>query len=164
MSDAPSSAFIADSGESSGAGLITVATTRFGDIVIAEDRVIHFPDGLLGFSDQKTFILQQHKPGSFFYWLQSVDLPYLAFVVINPFLGEKDYLDQLPPADLQYFNGIEDGLTLVLALVTIKPESVPPLTMNLVGPVIIDLETRTGRQVVLSTTRYTCKHPLVLAQ
>jgi flagellar assembly factor FliW len=146
------------------ADMRTISTTRFGDILIEEDRVIHFPEGLLGFPDQKAFIIQQHKPGSSFYWLQSVALPYLAFVIINPFLGERDYLKELPSSDLLYFKGIEDGRTLVLALVTIKPESVPPLTMNLVGPVIINLETRTGRQVVLSTTRYTCRHPLVLSQ
>jgi len=148
----------------SGAGMLTVSTTRFGDILIEEDRVIHFPEGLLGFPDQKAYIIQQHKPGSSFYWLQSVDLPHLAFVIINPFLGEKDYIKELPPSDQSYFNGIEDGRTLALALVTIKPESVPPLTMNLVGPVIINLETRTGRQVVLSSTRYTCKHPLIFSQ
>jgi flagellar assembly factor FliW len=147
-----------------GADMLTVSTTRFGDILIEEDRVIHFPEGLLGFPDQKAFIIQQHKPDSSFYWLQSIELPYLAFVIINPFLGEKDYLKELPPSDQGYFSGIEDGCTLALALVTIKPESVPPLTMNLVGPVIINLENRTGRQVVLSTTRYTCRHPLVLSQ
>jgi len=147
-----------------GAGMLTVSTTRFGDVLIEEDRVIHFPEGLLGFPDQKAFIIQQHKPGSSFYWLQSVVLPYLAFVIINPFLGEKDYLRELTPTDQGYFSGIEDGRTLALALVTVKPESVPPLTMNLVGPVIINLENRTGRQVVLSTTRYTCRHPLVLSQ
>ncbi len=140
----------------------TISTTRFGDIAIDEDRIIFFPEGLLGFPEQKDYIIQQHKPGSPFYWLQSVTLPYLAFVIINPFLGEKNYLVELPPADQAYFNGIEDGRTLALALVTIKPDAVPPLTMNLVGPVIIDLETRTGKQVVLSTNRYTCKHPLVL--
>ena len=148
----------------SGADMLTVSTTRFGDILIEEDRVIHFPEGLLGFPDQKAFIIQQHKPESSFYWLQSVALPYLAFVIINPFLGEKDYLKELPPSDQGYFSSIEDGRTLALALVTIKPESVPPLTMNLVGPVIINLENRTGRQVVLSTTRYTCRHPLILSQ
>jgi flagellar assembly factor FliW len=147
-----------------GADMLTVSTTRFGDILIEEDRVIDFPEGLLGFPDQKAFIIQQHKPGSSFYWLQSVALPYLAFVIINPFLGEKDYIKELPPSDQAYFSGIEDGRTAALALVTIKPESVPPLTMNLVGPVIINLENRTGRQVVLSSTRYTCRHPLVLPQ
>jgi flagellar assembly factor FliW len=147
-----------------GVDMLTVSTTRFGDILIEEDRVIQFPEGLLGFPDQKAFIIQQHMPESSFYWLQSLDLPYLAFVIINPFLGEKNYLKDLPPADLGYFTGIEDGRTLALALVTIKPEAVPPLTMNLVGPLIIDLENRTGRQVVLSTTRYSCRHPLVLSQ
>jgi flagellar assembly factor FliW len=142
--------------------MLTISTTRFGDILIEEERIIHFPEGLLGFPDQKSYILQQHKPGSSFYWLQSVDLSYLAFVSINPFLGERDYLKELPPSDLVFFDGIEDGRTVVLALVTIKPEADPPLTMNLVGPIIIDIHTRTGRQVVLSSTQYTCKYPLIL--
>ncbi len=142
--------------------MITISTTRFGEIAVEEQRIIHFPDGLLGFPDQKDFILKQHEHGSSFYWLQSVDLPYMAFVVINPFLGEKNYLAELPPSDREYFKGVEEGRTLVLSMVTIRPESVPALTMNLVGPVVIDLETKTGKQVVLSTTKYTCRHPLVL--
>lgn len=144
--------------------MITISTTRFGEITVEEQRIIHFSDGLLGFPDQKDFIIKQHEPGSSFYWLQSVDLPYMAFVVINPFLGEKDYLKELPPSDREYFKGVEDGRTLVLSMVTVRPESVPALTMNLVGPVVIDLETKKGRQVVLSTTRYTCRHPLALSQ
>lgn len=147
-----------------GANMVTISTTRFGDLSIEEDRIIHFPEGLLGFPDQKDFFIQQHKPGSLFYWLQSVELPYLAFVVINPFLSEKDYVNSLPPSDQSLFDGMNDGRIVVLAIVTIKPESVPALTMNLVGPVIIDLTNRTGRQLVLSSTRYTCKHPLVLLQ
>ncbi len=143
--------------------MLTISTTRFGDITIDEDRVLYFPEGLLGFPEQKDYILQQHKPDSPFYWLQSITVPYLAFVVINPFLGEKDYLNELPPADQAYFKGIDDGRTVVLAIVTIKPDTTPPLTMNLVGPIIIDLETRTGRQIVLSTNRYTCKHPLQMS-
>ncbi len=142
--------------------MITISTTRFGEIAVEEQRIIHFPDGLLGFPNQKDFILKQHEHGSSFYWLQSVDLPYMAFVVINPFLGEKNYLAELPPSDREYFKGVEEGRTLVLSMVTIRPESVPALTMNLVGPVVIDLETKTGKQVVLSTTKYTCRHPLVL--
>ena len=143
--------------------MVTVATTRFGEIDIEEDKVIHFQDGLLGFQEQKNYIIQQHKPGSAFYWLQSIELPGLAFVIINPFLGEKDYLKKLPSSDLEYFDGIEDGRTLVLAMVSIRPESEPPLTMNLVGPLVIDLQTRIGRQVILSSTVYSCKHPLVLS-
>lgn len=147
-----------------GANMVTVSTTRFGELSIEEDRIIQFPEGLLGFPDQKGFFIQQHKPGSSFYWLQSVELPYLAFVVINPFLAEKDYVKELPANDQTLFNGMEDGRIVVLAIVTIKPESAPSLTMNLVGPVIIDLKARTGRQVVLSSARFTCKHPLVLPQ
>jgi flagellar assembly factor FliW len=146
-----------------GEGMLTVSTTRFGDISIEEDKVIHFPDGILGFPDQNAFVIQQHKPGSVFYWLQSVTLPYLAFVIINPFLGEKDYLKELPPSDQAFFEGVDEGKTLALAVVTIKPEGDPPLTMNLVGPIIIDLVTKTGKQVVLTSTRFSCKQPLVLS-
>ena len=36
---------------------MNVRTTRFGNVDIAEDRVISFPKGLLGFSEHKKYCL-----------------------------------------------------------------------------------------------------------
>jgi len=63
-----------------------VRTTRFGDVDIAEDRVITFPKGLLGFADNKRYCLFEPNEDACFYWLQSLDDPTLAFVVTDPAL------------------------------------------------------------------------------
>lgn len=142
--------------------MIEIETARFGIVQVEAEKILHFPDGLLGLPDHKDYCLLPHQPGSPFFWLQSVTVPYLSFVVIDPLLGESDYFQNLPEVDRQLFEGVERGDVIVLALVTIKPEKDPPLTMNLVGPIVADQRNRVARQVVLTSTRYSCRHPLKL--
>lgn len=144
------------------AQVLDIQTSRFGIVQVESDKILHFPDGLLGLPEHKDYCLLPHQPGSPFFWLQSITVPYLSFVVIDPLLGEPAYFENLPEADRQLFEGVDQGDVIVLALVTIKPEKDPPLTMNLVGPIVIDQVTRTAHQVVLSSTRYSCRHPLIL--
>jgi len=143
--------------------MLTIKTTRFGELSIDEKRVIQFPEGLLGFPAQKDYVILEHKPESPFFWLQSLTDADLAFVVINPFLVKKDYLKDLPSAEKRIFEGLEEGKVTVLALVTIRQGNVTPITMNLMGPLVIDTETRTGKQIILATSCYTCKHPVKLS-
>lgn len=144
--------------------MLDIETSRFGIVTVEAEKIITFPDGLLGLPEHKDYCILDHQPGSPFYWLQSVTVPYLAFIVINPLMGEPEYLDNLPQADRQLLDGIENEEKLILVLVTIKVDSPMPVTMNLVGPIVIEQASRKGRQVVLSTTRYSCRHPLVLNQ
>jgi len=83
--------------------MLKIHTTRFGDIEIENSRVIHFPEGLLGFPEQKDYILFEHKPGSPFLWLQSATVPELAFVVTDPFLIKQDFLDHLTNDEKELF-------------------------------------------------------------
>ncbi|MGD9974882.1 MAG: flagellar assembly protein FliW [Desulfatirhabdiaceae bacterium] len=142
--------------------MLDIETTRFGVVSIEADKIITFPEGLLGLPEQKDYCILEHQPGSPFYWLQSVTAPYLAFIVINPLLGEPEYLNNLPQIDRKLFQGIEEEKIVILSLVTVKPDDPKPLTMNLVGPIVIDQASRSGKQVILSSTRYSCKHPLKL--
>jgi flagellar assembly factor FliW len=63
-----------------------VHTTRFGVLDIADDRVLEFPKGLLGFSQHTRFCLLEPGQDACFFWLQCVDEPSLAFVVTDPSL------------------------------------------------------------------------------
>ena len=47
-----------------------VETTRFGTIDIREEEIITMPFGMPGFSDQKQFVLLDHKKESPFQWYQ----------------------------------------------------------------------------------------------
>ncbi|MBW1940870.1 MAG: flagellar assembly protein FliW [Deltaproteobacteria bacterium] len=143
--------------------MLTIKTTRFGELSIDEKRVVQFPEGLLGFSAQKDYVILEHTPESPFFWLQSLTDADLAFVVIDPFLVKKDYLKELPSAEKRIFEGLEEGKVTVLALVTIRQGNETPITMNLMGPLVIDTETRTGKQIILANPCYTCKHPVKLS-
>ena len=74
-----------------------VRTTRFGLVAIAEDRVISFPKGLLGFSECTRFCLLEPGADACFFWLQSLDEPGLAFVITAPSLFVPDYSVPMRP-------------------------------------------------------------------
>ena len=78
-----------------------VRTTRFGVIEIAEDRVITFPGGMLGFGDKKEYCLLQPGDDACFFWLQCVQDPDLAFVVTDPTFFEQDYSVPIRPEQMQ---------------------------------------------------------------
>lgn len=142
--------------------MASIQTTRFGKIEIEEDKIIHFPQGLLGFPMQKHYILFEHKPHSPFFWLQSVDRPDLAFVLTNPFLVEKDYLKDVMEAEESLFQAVSGGQVSIFVLVTIPPGKVKDMTVNLIGPLVIEVDNRLGRQIVLPNSGYSHQHPLVL--
>ena len=136
-----------------------IHTKRFGPVAIDDTRIIHFPDGLLGFPEQRNYVILEHRPGSPFCWLQSVDVPDLAFVLTDPFQIKTDYVEALPPEEKTYFTS-KDNL-IIFALVTIPPGQVEKMTINLLGPIVIDAEMHTGRQVILANSGYDTRHPIV---
>lgn len=133
-------------------------TTRFGTIEIEDDRLITFPNGLLGFGSYKQFVMFEQTDESYFWWLQSVDAPDLAFVVTDPSMFVPTYRvpmkqDQMQEIGLESFDNAQ---TLVIVN---KHETT--LTGNLQGPLIINVNTRQGAQLVLSDRRFTTRVPLV---
>jgi len=141
--------------------MLTIKTTRFGKVETDKNRIIHFPDGLLGFPEQKDYIILEHKPDSPFCWLQSVTAPDLAFVMTNPFLLKKDYLEDLPPDDQALFIGENGKEHIIFALVTIPHGKAEKTTVNLLGPLIMDPGSKTGRQVILANSGYNHRHPMI---
>ena len=135
-----------------------VRTTRFGVVQIAEDRVITFPKGLLGFSQCKRYCLLEPGDDACFFWLQSLDEPGLAFVVTDPSLFVPDYSVPIRPeqmADMQLAK-LDDAQVFVIVN---KVEQ--QLTGNLQGPLVVNTITREGEQMVLAEKRWTTRHPLL---
>ena len=135
-----------------------VRTTRFGNLEIADDRVINFPKGLLGFAEHKRYCLLEPAEDACFFWLQSLEDPSLAFVVTDPSFFVTDY--SVPIRDDQMVElklpRLEDAQVFVI--VNKIDQS---LTGNLQGPLVINTVSRTGEQFVLAEKRWTTRHPLV---
>lgn len=138
----------------------TVQTSRFGTVEIDEHRVIRFPEGLLGFPEQKDYALLEDKQDSPFFWLQSLDVPELAFVLTNPFSFKNDYLQNLSPEEKTIFKNEHGEATVVFALVTVPSGHPEKATINLLGPLVIDSSSRTGRQIILPDSGYSHRYPI----
>jgi flagellar assembly factor FliW len=135
-----------------------VNTSRFGTLDIADDRVITFPKGLLGFSGCTRFCLIEPGEDCCFYWLQSLDDPQLAFVVTDPSLFFADYSVAIRPEQMQ-----ELGLDMLqdAQVFTIVNKVDQNLTGNLQGPLVVNTINRTGEQIVLAEKRWTTRHVIM---
>jgi flagellar assembly factor FliW len=136
-----------------------IATKAYGLIDVDERQILNFPHGLFGFEALKDYALldTERQP---FYWLQSVDIESLAFILINPFLFRPDYEMNLDSEEVQEFDIADPQKALIFSIVTI-PQDGSPMTANLQGPLIINRETRSGKQVVLQDPRWKIKHDII---
>ena len=134
---------------------VPLRSRRFGDHEVPVDRVLTFPDGLVGFPAARRFtLLEAARPGSPFRCLACLDLPDLGFVVCEPDVLWPGYLAELPlPA------GVAAVEVVVLAIVTV-PDDPTAMTVNLMAPLVVEAGTRTGRQLVLDTGRFTTRQPI----
>ena len=135
-----------------------VETKAYGLIDVDERQKITFPQGLLGFETYKNYVLldAERQP---FYWLQSLDDVQIAFILINPFIFRPDYEVNIDNEELKTIGISDPGTALIFSIVTIPAKN--PMTANLQGPLIINRETRSGLQAVLSDPRWKTKHDII---
>jgi flagellar assembly factor FliW len=136
---------------------LVIQTERFGELTVPETDILHFPEGLLGFGDRKEFILVQEAAYAPFLWLQSADDPHLSFVVVDPLTFVPDYKVEVKPAEVKSLEleDIDKARVLVIVVVRDDPDQI---TANLQGPLIINPEKGTGKQIVLLNDRYHTRH------
>jgi flagellar assembly factor FliW len=137
---------------------VKVATKASGLIDVDERQKITFPEGLFGFESFKEYVLldADRQP---FYWLQSLDVERVAFILVNPFLFRPDYEVNISNEEMAEIGIYSPEKALIFSIVTVPPDG--PMTANLQGPLVINRETRTGRQAVLADTRWKTKHDIM---
>ncbi len=136
---------------------VTFQTIRFGEVMIARDRLLEFPRGLVGLPEARrfAFLHLEDGPGQFF-WLQSLDDPALAFVVCEPQAFFPDYRVPLTKEE-QAFLGIGNADDGIVCLILVVPEDPEQISANLRGPLVINGETCRGIQLVLAGEEYPTK-------
>ena len=68
-----------------------VNTLRFGEVEVAEDKIVHFADGIPAFEDEHEFVIVPYDEESPYVFLQSLATPDLAFLMTMPFVFFPDY-------------------------------------------------------------------------
>ena len=137
-----------------------INTSRFGEIEVEDESVVDMAEGMLGFTEFRKFVLIRHNEGSPFLWYQAVEEPNLAFVIVDPFTFFPDYEVLLSREDLDALEATELGNLAVFSVVVI-PENPEDMTANLRGPVLINVEKKIARQVVLNDDRYSPHQPIL---
>jgi flagellar assembly factor FliW len=135
-----------------------IQTSRFGPMSVDDERIMIFPRGLLGFPDYTRFALIQTGEENYFFWLQCVDEPGLAFVVTDPTIFFKDY--EVPVrAETAEELGLSDPAFLQVFVICNKVGEW--LTGNLLGPIVVNAQNRSAEQVVLTEKKWTTRQPLM---
>ncbi len=120
-------------------------TSRFGRLEVAEDKVISFPLGLLGFPHIRRYVLLDYEDTPV-KWLQAVDDPDVAFIVMPPTLIIQDFTIALDASMRQALKLENEEDLAVLAIVRAEKGK---LLANIKGPLLFNSRLKIGLQAVL---------------
>lgn len=137
-----------------------IKTEKFGEIDIEQERIFKFALPIIGFNNLKEFVVIDINKDSLFKWLQSVEDPNLAFPIVSVFSMNIDYSIDLPDniVDMLEIKSIDN--VLVMNIASIPQDNPQGTTLNLLAPLIFNLENKLAGQVILSGSGYDISFPL----
>lgn len=136
---------------------MVVNTRIFGEVTIGDDKLIKFPNGIVGFPDLKNFAIihdAEEDTNGGIRWLQSFDEPAFAMPIIDPLTVCDDYNPQVDDELLKAIGGIDDVLVLVTITV---PSDLTKMSVNLKAPIIVNVAEKKACQVIVEQD-YPVKH------
>lgn len=136
-----------------------IESTRFGELEVAEDQLLHFPQGIPGFPNEKAFVLIPHEVESPFSFLQSTSEANLSFLLVEPFAFFQDYEFKLEDVVAEELGLSRENPPQVFLIATVK-EKVTDMTVNLLAPIVFNGVSRIGRQLILDKPEYSIRHKL----
>ncbi len=122
-----------------------ISTTRFGTLAVDVDDLLHFPHGVIGFEDCRSWVLLADPNSSAVGWLQSAERPSTALAVVSPRRFVESYRIRVGQNQLSTLALAERDRLYALCVVSKQNGS---CVMNLRAPILINLDRRLGCQVV----------------
>ena len=127
-------------------------TRLFGEIDIAEEKLITLENGMIGLPDYRKFALifdeEKGTEASSIMWLQSMDDPQTAFPVMQPNKVKPDYNPRVNDEMLIPLGTLTEENIYVLVTLTASSD-VEQASVNLKAPIVINSETRKGCQIII---------------
>ena len=136
-----------------------VQTKFFGEVELDDNKVIEFPNGIIGFEDFKKFAILydiEDDRDTKISWLQSLEEPVLALPVVDPLAIVPDYAPMIEDELLKPLGNpaVED---LLFLLVMTVPADMTKVTANMKAPIIINAEKKKGVQLIVENADYAVK-------
>lgn len=139
---------------------MTVETRLFGEITIADEKLITFPEGIVGFPFLEKFALihDAENENAPIMWLQSMDEPDFAMPVIEPNLVMENYNPTVEDEYLAPVGELAEDQIYLLVTITVPPE-IEKMSVNLKAPIVINMANNRAVQII-SEDEYKVKHPI----
>ena len=126
----------------------------------SKDAIIHFDEGLIGFSEFKDYVLMESENLAPFRLLQSLESPQVGFLVLEAAALVRNYYDLVPAREWESVgvNGKTKPLAFVIVVIGSTPQA---STGNFQAPLLINYETMVGKQVILTDSGLSVRQPLM---
>jgi len=147
-----------------------IQTKYFGPLDCQPNLVFEFPSGLPGFEAERSFVFLERPDTDPILFLQSVSRPELCFLLLPVLVADTHYRLSLAPEDLAALKLPVDSQpqigreVLCAAVVCAADESRRGPTVNLLAPIVVNLQEQIGIQAILSESGYPHRHALFPAQ
>lgn len=127
-------------------------TRLFGAVDIADEKIITLENGMIGFPELNHFALifdeEKERKTDTIMWLQSMDDGDIAFPVMMPHIVKEDYSPNVSDELIAPLGELTEENTYILVTVTV-PKKVEDFTVNLKAPIVINMDTNKGVQVIV---------------
>ena len=138
-----------------------INTRIFGEVEIADEKIICMENGIIGFPDLKHFALihNSERSDARMTWMVSVEEPEFALPVMDPLMVCPSYNPVVEDEMLRPIGELDPEELLVLVTITV-PKDVTKMTVNLKAPVIINAKDCRACQLIVEGDEYPVKFPV----
>ena len=133
--------------------------TRLVALPVQSENIFHFPEGIPAFENVKEYVFLSKPDSRPFLFMQALEPADLNFVCIDPFLIFPSYAPRISSADSRFLNLTDVTDALVLSIVTVNRD-VRETTANLQGPIVINMRTCIGKQIICDGQNYAVRYKI----
>ncbi|MCR5502519.1 MAG: flagellar assembly protein FliW [Lachnospiraceae bacterium] len=134
----------------------------FGRVDVDEEKVIEFPNGIIGYPDYRRFTLMYDIDKSIpsgLNFLVSLDEPAFLLPVVTALMVKPGY-SPIFSEDVQAVIGKLDAFNALLLVTMTIPEDITKMTVNLNAPIVINTDTKKAIQSMVENKDYDIKYPI----
>ncbi|MFI3211187.1 MAG: flagellar assembly protein FliW [Peptostreptococcaceae bacterium] len=120
---------------------------------------IEFKNGIPGFEDEKTFILNDIKDHPGFKSMISTKNDYIGFITVSPFEIRENYEFNINDEIIEKLEIEKPEDVFVLSMVRVG-EYIKDSTVNLQAPIIINTKNNKATQYIIQNSKYSTREPI----
>lgn len=137
-----------------------INSAQLGQLDYEEKDIIHFKNGLYGFEQYTKYLYIQNDSDSIFSYLQSTENQGITFIVVNGYETVNNFELKVSKKDLEEIKIEENDDVCSLLIVTV-PKDVSRISVNLLGPLVVNAKERLGKQMISLDPSHTTRHYLL---